>query len=83
MNPIEPNKIDQIISKYTDYDGALIQILLDVQQEYNWVPSEAADLISDKMDVPITQIYRVASFYKSLSLRPRGKHLINLPGVLL
>ena len=78
MDSISLDRVNQIIDRYMEEQGALIQILLDVHQEYNWVLPEAAKLISDRMDIPITQVYRVASFYKALSLTPRGKHLVKV-----
>ena len=71
-------KIDQIIDKYAGEEGILIQLLLDVQRELNWVPKEAVQRISERLQVPLSQIYRVASFYKSMSLKPRGRHLVNV-----
>jgi NADH-quinone oxidoreductase subunit E len=78
MDSISLDRVNQILDRYVEEQGALIQILLDVHQEYNWVLPEAAKLISDRMDIPITQVYRVASFYKALSLTPRGKHLVKV-----
>jgi len=78
MTTVEPEKIERIIDKYGGDEGSLIQILLDIQQEYNWIPPEAAKLVGERIDIPITQIYRVASFYKSLSLSPRGKYLVKV-----
>ncbi len=78
MDTISLDRVNAIIDRYMEDQGALIQILLDVHQEYNWVLPEAAKLISDRMDIPITQVYRVASFYKALSLTPRGKHLVKV-----
>ena len=78
MSAAERDKINQIIDKYAGEEGALIQILLDVQKEYNWITPEAAELISDRLDIPTPQVYRVASFYKALSLTPRGNHLVKV-----
>lgn len=78
MDTISLDRVNAIIDRYMEEQGALIQILLDVHQEYSWVLPEAAKLISDRMDIPITQVYRVASFYKALSLTPRGKHLVKV-----
>jgi len=71
-------KVDEIIAKYPAQQGVLIQLLLDIQSEFNWVSKEAILRISKRLQVPITQIYRVASFYKAMSLTPRGKHLVNV-----
>jgi len=75
---MDQEKIDQIIDKYIGEEGVLIQLLLDVQRELNWVPKEAVQRINERLQVPLSQIYRVASFYKSMSLKPRGRHLVNV-----
>lgn len=75
---MDQKKIDQIVEKYAGKEGVLIQLLLDVQKELNWVPKEAIQRISERYQIPISQIYRVASFYKAMSLTPRGKHVVNV-----
>jgi NADH-quinone oxidoreductase subunit E len=70
--------VDRIIDRYADEEGALIQILLDVQREYNWLPGEALRRISERLQIPVSRIYRVASFYKAMSLTPIGRHLVNV-----
>jgi NADH-quinone oxidoreductase subunit E len=71
-------KIDQIIDRYVGENGALIQLLLDVQKELNWVPKEAVQRISERLHVPLSQVYRVASFYNSISLELRGRHTVSV-----
>jgi tungsten-dependent benzoyl-CoA reductase-related protein bamG len=71
-------KVDEIIDKYAGKEGGLIQLLLDIQSELNWIPKEAMDRISERLEVPVSQIYRIASFYKAMSLTPRGRHIINV-----
>jgi len=71
-------KVDEIIGKYPAQPGVLIQLLLDLQSEFNWIPREAILRISERLQIPISQIYRVASFYKAMSLTPRGKHVVNV-----
>ncbi|MFO7712250.1 MAG: NADH-quinone oxidoreductase subunit NuoE [Dehalococcoidia bacterium] len=75
---MDQKRLRQIVDKYADQEGALIQLLLDIQKEFNWVPKEAIQQISETLDIPLSQIYRVASFYNSVSLRPRGKHIVNV-----
>ena len=78
MTTVEISRIDQIIDKYEGEEGILIQLLLDIQQELNWIPKEAAERISQRLNIPLSQIYRVASFYTAMSLTPRGKHLVSV-----
>ncbi len=71
-------RIDEIIDRYVGEEGALVQLLLDIQSELNWLPKEAIEQISKKFQVPVSQVYRIASFYKAMSLAPRGKHMVNV-----
>ena len=78
MTTVEISRIDQIIDKYEGEGGILIQLLLDIQQELNWIPREVAERISQRLNIPLSQIYRVASFYTAMSLTPRGRHLVSV-----
>ncbi len=71
-------RVGEILAKYEGRRGILIQALLDIQSEFNWVPLEAMDRIRKKFNIPISQIYRVATFYKVLNLTPRGQHLVRV-----
>ena len=75
---MEAEKVNEIIDKYPAQQGILIQLLLDLQGEFNWIPKEAILSVSERLQIPISQIYRVASFYKAMSLKPRGKHIVNV-----
>ena len=70
--------IEKIIDKYQGEEGFLIQLLLDIQTELNWIPREAIEQISNKFQIPMSQIYRVASFYQAMSLTPIGRNLIQV-----
>jgi NADH-quinone oxidoreductase subunit E len=72
------DQIDRIIDKYINDEGVLIQLLLDIQHEFNWIPKEAIMRINERLKIPVSEIYRVASFYTALSLKPRGRHLIRV-----
>jgi NADH-quinone oxidoreductase subunit E len=75
---VEVDKVDQIIDRYAGEEGVLIQVLLDVQREFNWIPSDVIKRISERLQIPRSQIYRVASFYKAMSLTPVGRHLVQV-----
>lgn len=78
MATVEIDKVDKILDKYEGSKGGLIQILLDIQSEFNWIPLEAMDRISRRFKIPMSQVYRVVSFYKAMSLTPRGRHLLRV-----
>lgn len=71
-------RIDEIIDRYVGEEGVLVQLLLDIQSELNWLPKEAIEQISKRLQVPVSQVYRIASFYKAMRLAPRGKHMVNV-----
>ena len=78
VSQIDSATIDNIIDRYQGEEGILIQVLLDVQHEYNWLPEDALKRISERLGVAFSEVYRVASFYKAMSLIPRGRHLIRV-----
>lgn len=71
-------QIDKIIDNYVDKKGILIQLLLDVQKELKWIPKTAVNRISQRLNIPCSQIFRIASFYTVLSLEPIGRHLVRV-----
>jgi len=72
------DQLDQIIDKYLNEKGILIQLLLEVQKEFRWISRDAIKRISERLKIPYSQIFRVASFYTALSLKPIGRHLIRV-----
>ena len=71
-------KIDRIIDEYQGDASALIQVLLRIQSENHWLSKEALDKVSEKLQVPLSRIQHVATFYKAFSLVPRGRHEIHI-----
>jgi NADH-quinone oxidoreductase subunit E len=71
----EPIELAEIIE--TNGTGAsLISALEEIQSRYRYLPREAMILVSERMGVPLGQVYSVATFYNAFSLKPRGKHKI-------
>ena len=75
---IEISELDSIITKQGLKKNAVIPALLAIQEEFNYVPPEAIERVAEQLDVPLMQVYQVASFYKVFSLEPRGKHTITV-----
>lgn len=71
-------KVDEIINKYNAEKSSLIGIFQDIQQEYRYLPREAIARVVERLGIPLTQAYMVATFYKSFSLVPRGEHEIHV-----
>ncbi len=76
MIDADKEKLDNIIKKYGGSEGFLIQLLLDLQSEMHWISKEAIGELSQKLKIPASRIFRVASFYKAMSLSPVGRHKV-------
>jgi NADH-quinone oxidoreductase subunit E len=75
---MDKKQIEQMIDKHQAEASALIQILLEVQKEYHWLPKEALEVISHRLKVPFARIQHIATFYKAFSLVPKGRHEVNI-----
>jgi len=71
-------RIDAIIDGYQGKTSGLTTILQDIQDEYNYLPPQAMERVAEKMELSLSQVLHVATFYKAFSLEPRGKHLITV-----
>lgn len=71
-------KVDEILEKYGHRHEALIGMLQDVQRLENYLPLETLQYIGEKLEVPLSRVYYIATFYKSFSLEPRGRHIIKV-----
>ena len=70
--------VDSIMEKYDFQKSALIQVLLDVQEKFNWIPRHIMHWISSRLNVPAKEILTVVNFYEAFSLEPRGKHRVQV-----
>lgn len=75
---MELTKADEIVDEYQQDKSWLIMILQDIQEVYNYLPAEALDRVAERLGIALGQVYNVATFYSSFSLKPRGKHLVRV-----
>jgi NADH-quinone oxidoreductase subunit E len=75
--PEVPEEIPVQLREVSD-KSTLIQALLEIQRENRWLSKEALEWVSRKLDVPLTQIYNIATFYKAFSLIPQGRHSVSV-----
>jgi len=74
----ELRDLDEMMGRYHWEGSTLIQILLEVQAKYHWLPRHLLMWISERLTVPLAQILHIASFYKAFSLKPMGKHMVRV-----
>jgi len=70
--------VSKAVGSYQRDKDMLIQILLDLQSMFGWLSQEVLTEVSEQLEVPITQVYQIASYYKAFSLMPRGRHIIKV-----
>ena len=72
---MELGRIDEIIDGYEGDPSKLLQILIDIQIESRWLPPDILSHVSKRLNLPLTRIYHVATFYKTFHMTPRGRHV--------
>jgi len=71
-------KLDEILQKYQGVKGSLIPVLQEAQHAYGYLSKDVLQNMAEKMDIPISQIYGVVTFYSQFHLKPRGKNIIRV-----
>ena len=71
-------RVEPILDRYQRDPSLLVSILQDVQAEFLYLPKEAIKEVSRGLGIPLTRGYSVVTFFKAFSLKPRGRHLINV-----
>ena len=71
-------RVEAIIDTYQHDKGQLVSILQEIQAEYRYLPKDALEKVSQILNIPLSQVYSIATFFKAFSLKPRGRHLINV-----
>ena len=75
---MEIARVDQIIDSHQAEPSSLIQVLLQIQSECHWLPEPALQRVSGKLQVPLSRIRHIATFYKAFSLVPKGRHEVHI-----
>ena len=71
-------KVHEIIEKYKNTSGPIVPVLQRISNTFNYLPEPALRLVSKKLNVPLSSVFRVATFYNAFSLTPRGKYVISI-----
>ncbi|MHB1391925.1 MAG: NADH-quinone oxidoreductase subunit NuoE [Clostridia bacterium] len=71
-------KLEHILVEHKNQQGALMPVLHETQELFGYIPEEAQKRISEVLNVPLAEIYGVATFYSRFTLKPRGKNTISV-----
>lgn len=78
MQTVETETMEAVLGLFDDRRANLIPILQEVQAKFYYLPEQVLRRISRKLSVPLPELYQVATFYRCFSLKPRGKHLVQV-----
>lgn len=68
----------EILRRYPKEQRFCLAMMQDMQRQYNYIPREGMEALADYLDCPLSSLYSMATFYKALSLKPKGRHIIKL-----
>ncbi len=68
----------KVIAEHRSDRGCLMPILHKAQEIYGYLPAEVQTLIAEELNIPLSEVYGVATFYTQFSLQPKGKHRISV-----
>ncbi len=77
-NTEEREAIEGILWNYREENGNIISVLQDIQDHYNFLPSFVLNLVSRELNIPLSKIYSVATFYTQFSFNEKGMHIITV-----
>lgn len=71
-------EVNRILRHYQSDKTDIIAILQDVQHKYRYLPQDVLEYLSNKLDIPLSRIYHLATFFRAFSLEPRGRHELHV-----
>ncbi|MBP2645922.1 MAG: NADH-quinone oxidoreductase, subunit [Firmicutes bacterium] len=71
-------ELDKVLAKYEGQKGALIPVLQEAQHIYGYLSQEVITRVGEKLAIPTSQIYGVATFYSQFHLKPRGRNIVRV-----
>jgi NADH-quinone oxidoreductase subunit E len=68
------HEVQVILAEQRDGASSLLAVLEEVQDRYRYLPHDVLILVSERFNIPLSQVYGVATFYNAFSLKPQGRH---------
>ena len=74
----QEEKLLAVIGRHKEEQGAVIQVLHEAQEIYGYLPIEVQKIIADELNLPLSEIYGIVTFYSQFSLNPKGEYQIGV-----
>ena len=78
VHAISPNEITTIVESYSRDRRHSLAILQDMQRAFSYIPREGFDILARHLNMKTAPLYAMATFYRALSLKPKGRHVIKV-----
>jgi len=75
---MEAAVLERILDRHDRAPSAIVAIMQDVQDEVNYLPEGTLRYVAERLNIPVSKVFQLATFYRAFSLEPRGEHLINV-----
>ncbi|MFQ6615980.1 MAG: NAD(P)H-dependent oxidoreductase subunit E [Fidelibacterota bacterium] len=72
------DRIDRIMKQHDYEPSSVIAMLQDIQKDLRYLPKDELRVLADRIGIPASRVYSLATFYRSFSLKPRGRHLVRV-----
>ncbi|MDH4029178.1 MAG: NAD(P)H-dependent oxidoreductase subunit E, partial [Nitrospirota bacterium] len=69
-------RCEYILKKYNDENGSIISLLQDIQEVFGYIYEDAVNWFADRLNIPASNFYGVATFYSQFYMKPRGKNIV-------
>lgn len=70
--------LNSIVQERGARPASILQILLDINHHYHYLPRASLEWVAERVRMPISQVFSVATFFKIFSLSPRGRHIVHV-----
>ncbi len=71
-------KIKEIARKFDNLAGELINVLHGCQSEFGYLPAEVQEVVAEELNIPLSKVYGVVTFYSFFSMKPKGEHPVSI-----
>jgi NADH-quinone oxidoreductase subunit E len=75
---MNPERVNQIIDSFGADQACSLAILQEIQQENSYLPREALEVVAQRLGIPRGHVYALATFYRTFSLKPKGKYRVRV-----
>lgn len=75
---VDMERAETLVENFRQRDGRVMELLLDVQDEFNYVPEAVLEMISERLEVPLERLLGVVTFYNAFSSAPKGRYHVRV-----